>query len=446
MEAAREDAEVDAGRRDDVLRLLSRAISRRDLVLGAAGLTAAGAAGRVRGSASAQTATPVAQPAETPPATPPAVTGEARFAYVGTYTREAPGGGGTMTPEGISVFAVEAGTGALSLVQTVPSDNPSFLALDPTQNVLYAVNEIDDFDGGDNGSVEAYAIDPATGQLTLINREDAGGSIPAHLAVDPDGTHVVVANYVGSNYTVLPIRADGGLDPVSDSVENLGSGPNEQRQEAPHPHAVVFDPAGGYVVAADLGIDLVQVFRLDEATGRLEPVGETPVTPGAGPRHLAFSPDGAFLYVINELDATIAIFAYDAATGQIGAEIQTIATVPLDFDGTKSTAEIAVHPSGQFVYGSNRGFPDSTSLVADSIAVFSRDQTTGELTLIGHTSEGIDFPRHFAIDPTGAWLYVCNQQGDTIVQFAIDPATGELTPTGAVAESPTPVCIVFKST
>jgi 6-phosphogluconolactonase len=433
---------VDSSRRDSLSRSLTRGYTRREVVRvgGAAGLTTVAAAWP-RGGVQAQDATPVA----VAPATPVALTGEARFAYVGAYTREAPGGGGTATPVGISVFAVAAGTGALSLVQTVPSDNPSFLALDPTESFLYAVNEIDDFEGGGNGSVEAYAIDPVTGETSLINREDAGGAIPAHLAVDPTGSDVVVAHYVGGNFTVLPIRDDGGVDPVSDSVENSGSGPNQERQEAPHPHAVVFDPVGGFAVTADLGIDKVQVFRLDTATGQLEQVSEASVAAGAGPRHLAFSPDASFLYVINELDATITVFAYDAATGQIGAEIQTISTVPADFDGTKSTAEIAVHPSGQFLYGSNRGMPDSTSPVADSVAGYSVDQTTGELTLIGHTTDGIDFPRNFAIDPTGTWLYVCNQQGDSIVQFAIDQATGELSPTGQVTTSPTPVCLVFKT-
>jgi 6-phosphogluconolactonase (cycloisomerase 2 family) len=167
------------------------------------------------------------------------------------------------------------------------------------------------------------------------------------------------------------------------------------------------------------------------------------MTPGAGPRHLAFSRDARFLYVINELDATIAVLPFDPATGQVSAAIQTISTVPDDFVGTKSTAEIAVHPSGLFVYASNRGQEDATSLVADSIAGYTVAQTTGELTLIDYTGDEVDFPRHFAIDPTGAWLYVCNQQADTIVQFQIDPATGALSATGLVAETPTPVCIVF---
>jgi 6-phosphogluconolactonase (cycloisomerase 2 family) len=366
---------------------------------------------------------------------------EARFAYVGSYTRD----GGGAPPLGISVFAVEAESGALSLIKTVESDNPSFLALDPSQGFLYAVSEIDDYQGGSNGAVEAYAIDPTTGDLSLINREDAAGAATTHLAVDLSGSGVVVANYVGGNFAVLPIREDGGLDPVSDTVEETGSGPNAERQEAPHAHGVAVDPVGGFVAVADLGIDKVKVFRLDTATGQLELVSEVSMAPGAGPRHLTFSPDGRFLYVINELNAMVTVLGYDPASGQIGSEIQTISTVPDDFDGTKSTAEIVVHPSGQFLYGSNRRQSDSTSPVADSIVSFSIDQATGALTLIGYTTDGVANPRYFAIDPTGTWLYVCNQTGNTIIQFAIDQATGELSPTGPVIDSPTPVCLVFKN-
>lgn len=375
----------------------------------------------------------------------PVADGGARFAYVGTYTAGAPGGSGELASEGISVFAVDA-AGALELVQTVPSENPSFLALSTDQSVLYAINEIADYEGGETGSVEAYAIDPTTGGLTLINRVDSGGAIPAHLAVDPTGAFLVVANYIGSNYVVLPIESGGGLGQVIGAVQQSGSGPNEERQDSPHPHAVVFDPAGGFVAGADLGIDQVATFQIDPATGDLSLVNEVAAAPGAGPRHLAFHPTGAYLYAINELNATVTAYVYDTATGAIGPEIQTISTVPDGFVGTKSTAEIAVHPSGLFLYGSNRGMPDAPSAEADSIVAFAIDQATGALTLIGWTTDGIDFPRNFAIDPTGTWLYACNQQADSIVQFAIDQATGELSSTGQVTTAPTPVCLVFTST
>ena len=368
----------------------------------------------------------------------------ARFAYVGAYTRDAPGGGRTVA-EGIAVYAVDPSTGGLSLIQTVPSDNPSFLAFDPMQRFLYAVNEIEGSEGRRTGRLAAFAIEPETGRLTLLNREASGGAGPTHLAVDPAGGHVAVAHYVGATFAVLPIAGDGSLGQVSDTVAQAGSGPNRERQEAPHPHGVTFDPAGRFVAAADLGTDTVQIFRLDTASGRLERVSAASTAPGAGPRHIAFHPNGRFLYVINELDATVTAFTYDAASGEIGETVQTIPTVPEGVAATTGPAEIAVHPSGRFLYGSNRGLTGATAPEADSVVAYAVDEATGRLSLIGYATEGIDFPRHFAIDPTGTWLYVCNQQADSIVQFAIDQATGELSSTGSVTESPTPVCIVFKT-
>jgi 6-phosphogluconolactonase (cycloisomerase 2 family) len=251
---------------------------------------------------------------------------------------------------------------------------------------------------------------------------------------------VVVGNYVGASFQVLPINADGSLEPVSGEVQQTGSGPNADRQEAPHPHAVMFDPAGNYIATADLGIDKVETFQL--ADGGLTKVGEASMAPGAGPRHVAFHPNGTILYVINELDSTITALNYDAETGQLGEAIQTVSTVPEDFEGLKSTAEIMVHPSGKFLYGSNRKHVEHPQ--ADAIVAFSIDEATGELTLIGYTTENIQFPRGFNIDPTGTWLYALNQKGDTIVQLAIDQETGELSPTGVIIETPVPVSIVFK--
>jgi 6-phosphogluconolactonase (cycloisomerase 2 family) len=279
--------------------------------------------------------------------------------------------------------------------------------------------------------------------LTLLNRQSSGGPIPAHLAVDPTGRYLVVGNYIGSNYVVLPIQADGRLSPVSGEHQNSGAGPQADRQEAPHPHAVTFDPAGRYLATADLGIDTVQIFRLDTAGGKLVLVDEQAVAPGAGPRHVAFHPNGRVLYVINELNATITAYAYDASSGTVGAEIQTIGTVPDDFPPHKSTAEIMVHPSGRFLYGSNRKFEEHP--LADSIVGYRIDPATGRLTLIGHTTSDIQFPRNFAIDPSGTWLYAANQKGDTIVQFRIDQTTGQLSATGQITDSPTPVAVVFKS-
>jgi 6-phosphogluconolactonase len=366
-----------------------------------------------------------------------------RFAYVGSYTRAAAEAGADASHLGISVYAVDPATGTLSHVQTVPSDNPSFVALHPSRRFLYAVCENADFEGADSGAVEAYAIDPATGRLGFINRQSSAGSNSAHLAVDPTGDHVVVANYMGTNFAVLPINADGSLQPVSGTFANSGTGPNPARQEQPHPHATTFDPGGNFLATADLGIDKVQVFRLNHESGTLELVSEAATAPGAGPRHLAFNPDATIVYVLNELAATIIAFAYDAATGTIGAELQTISTVPEPFVGSKSTAEIFVHPSGKFLYSSNRGDPDSTTPEGDAIVAWAIDPFSGELTLIGYTIDEIEVPRNFALDPTGTWLYAANQESDTIVQYAIDQEHGELTPTGHVVETTKPVAIVF---
>jgi 6-phosphogluconolactonase len=356
------------------------------------------------------------------------------FVYVGSYTKNPPGGGSN-NPVGLSVFRFDPATGALSPVQQVQSANPSFVALDPSRRFLYVINEIDDYEGQKSGSAEAYAIDPNNGMIKLLNRQSLNSPIPAHLAVDPTGHHLAVANYIGGDFVVLPIEVDGRLGPVSGEVKDTGSGPNEKRQEAPHPHSVVFDPAGRFVAAADLGIDKVQVFRLID--GGLARVSEAPVAPGAGPRHIAFDLGGKRFYVVNELNATVTAFAYDAATGQIGKELQTVSTEPAGYNGPHSTAEIAVHPSGRFLYASNRGH--------NSIVGYRIDPSTGSLSLIGFATQGVNFPRNFAIDPSGRWLYVANQKSDTIVQFEINPETGELTPTGQVTPSITPVAIVFRT-
>ena len=355
------------------------------------------------------------------------------FVYVGSYTKNPPGGGSN-NPIGLSVFRLDPATGALSPVQQTQSANPSFVALDPSRHFLYVINEIDDYEGQKSGSAEAYAIDPSTGMIKLLNRQSLHSPIPAHLAVDPTGHHLIIANYIGGDFVVLPIEADGRLSPVSGEVKDTGSGPNEKRQEAPHPHSVVFDPSGHFIAAADLGVDKVQIFRL--ADGGLARVSEAPVAPGAGPRHIAFDLGSKRLYVLNELNATVTAFAYDPVTGQIGKELQTIPTEPAGYNGPHSTAEIAVHPSGKLLYASNRGH--------NSIVGYRIDPTTGLLSVIGFAPQGVNFPRNFAIDPSGKWLYVANQKGDTIVQFEINPETGELKPTGQVTPSITPVAVVFR--
>lgn len=366
-----------------------------------------------------------------------------QFAYVGSYTRNAPGGWsyapGAKQSEGIMVYEVDPKTGDFKHVQTVPSDNPSFFALHPSQNYLYAVNEIDDYEGQTSGSIEAFVIDDATGKLTLLNRQPIG-TIPAHLAVDPTGNYVAVANYMGGTFQLLPINEDGSLKPVSSTIQQHGSGLTK-RQYEPRPHSVTFDPSGKYMVTTDLGTDQVQVFRLEG--DQLVEVAATKVAPGSGPRHVAFHPIQGLVYVLNEIGATISVFPFDAESGQLGAETQTISTVPEDFPENRSTAEIMVHPAGNILYSSNRKIAEHP--VADAIVAFRIESESGKLELIGHTTEGIKMPRGFSLDPTAKWLYALNQKGDSIVRFEVDSESGALTSTGVVAETPVPVAILFKT-
>jgi 6-phosphogluconolactonase len=351
-------------------------LARRQVLVGGVGVAAFGFGGVMR----AQDAKPI-------------------FVYVGSYTKNPPGGGSN-NPIGLSIYRLNPTNGALTLIQEVASANPSFVALDPTCQFLYVVNEIDDYEGQKSGSAEAYAINPTTGKITLLRRQSVKGPIPAHLAVDPTGQYLVVANYVGGNFVVLPIERDGRLGLVISEIIDMGHGPNAQRQASPHPHAIAFDPAGRFLATADLGTDQVQIFRL--AGRNLVRTSQAITAPGAGPRHVVFQPDGRALFVINELNATVTSFAYDPEKGQIGPELQTIPTEPPGYSGPKSTAEIAIHPTAKFLYASNRGH--------NSIVGYRIDPS-GRLSVIGYATEGINFPRNFVIDPSGTWLYVANQKG-----------------------------------
>jgi len=359
--------------------------------------------------------------------------------YIGTYTRPDYKG----KAEGIYVYRMDPDTGALAPVQTVPDvENPSFLALDHQQRYLYAVNETK------NGGVSAFRIDPATGTLTFLNRQPSRGDDPCHLCVDPTGRYVAVANYTSGSIAVLPIETDGSLGEAVDFVQHHGSGPNV-RQAGAHMHMVVFSPDGQYLLTADLGIDRVLTYRLDTASGKLSLNDETEVphtapstnwrrsaqlAGGAGPRHLAFHPNGRYVFVINELNSTIASFGYDAAQGAL-MPLGTVSTLPAGFSGESTTAEIVVAPSGAFVYGSNRG--------DDSIAVFAVDAATGGLTPVARESTRGKTPRSITLDPTGAFLYAANQNSDTIVTFRVQPDTGTLTMQEPITSVPTPICLLF---
>jgi 6-phosphogluconolactonase len=367
-------------------------------------------------------------PAAALPDTPPAKDGKL-WVYVGTYTNK--------KSQGIYRCELDLATGKLTApLVAAKTANPSFLAIHPNRRFLYAVGEMDSVGGKKGGAISAFALDPKTGDLTLLNQQSSEGAGPCHLVVDKAGENVLAANYGGGSVCVLPVGRDGRLGSSTSVVQHHGSSVNPKRQKEPHAHSINLDPSNRHAYAADLGLDSVRIYRFDAAKHDLNEntPPEAKVDPGSGPRHFAFHPDGKHAYVINELANTITVFDYNPADGGL-TKRQTVPTLPTDFRGESYTAEVQVHPSGKFVYGSNRGH--------NSIAVFRCDPQTGELTPAGHQDQGINWPRNFGIDPTGQYLLVANERGDRVVVFGIDAESGALKPTGAGAEVPSPVCVKF---
>jgi 6-phosphogluconolactonase len=376
------------------------------------------------------------------PGTPPAASGAeptGQFVWFGTYT------GGPANSEGIYVSRFDAATGKLTApVLAAAVKNPSFLALHPTLPVMYAVSEVAEADGKPTGAVLSLAIDEATGTLTSKNHQSSGGGGPCHVSVDRSGKVALAANYGGGSVICFGLTADGSLEPVvagtpGGFIQHEGTGPNPQRQEKPHGHSIFPTTDGRFAVSCDLGADRVFVHALDVDKATLASHGFGRGTPGAGPRHFAFHPGGRYGYAVNELDLTVTAFAFDPQAGTL-APIQTLSTLPADVTDTKgfSTAEIVAHPSGKFLYASNRGH--------DSIAMYAVDQGTGRLTFLGAEPIRGKTPRNFVIDPTGKFLLAAGQNSHTVTVFAIDAETGRLSFTGQSLDVPSPVCIRFRST
>ena len=347
--------------------------------------------------------------------------------YIGTYTRS----GG----KGIYLSELDLATGRLQAAEVAAEvANPSFLAIHPSRPLLYSVGEMSDFQGKRAGAVSAFSMGPISGKLTLLNQQSSRGAGPCHVVVDRSGGNVLVANYGGGSIACLPIREDGRLGEATSAIQHEGSSVDPRRQQGPHAHSINLDAAGRFAFVADLGLDKILIYRLDAAQGKLTPTDPpwAKLPPGAGPRHFAFHPSGRYAYVINELSSTVTAFRYDAERGALES-LQTVSTLPDDFDGRNTTAEVQVHPSGKFLYGSNRGH--------DSIACFAIDATTGKLTPIGHQSTQGRTPRNFRLDPTGSYLLAANQATDNVVLFRIDAKTGLLRPTGQSLTVPMPVCV-----
>ncbi len=370
----------------------------------------------------AQAAEPAAGPAD-------AGTVKRWSIYFGTYTGP--------KSKGIYRCAFDPADGKLGPPELAAElVNPTFLAIHPSRPLLYAAGEIGNFGGKKAGVVSALAIQAGGGKLTLLNQQSSQGPGPCHVSVDRSGRFVLVANYSGGSIACLPIQSYGRLGAATSMVQHHGSGPNRQRQEGPHAHQILTDPEGNFIFVPDLGLDKIMIYRLDRTDGTLLP-GEPPsaaTAPGAGPRHLAFLPDSRFAYAIDELDSTVTVFRYLAARGSLQL-VQSVSTLPRGFHGRNGPAEVAVHPSGKFLYGSNRGH--------DSIAIFAIDAASGKLRLIGHEPTQGKTPRNFSIDPSGKFLLAANQDSDNVVVFRIDPATGLLHPTGQSLAVPAPVCIVW---
>ena len=346
---------------------------------------------------------------------------------------------GTAVNEGDSIFrlAFDPATGNLAHDAAFAlAARPTFLAVHPTGRFLYAVSELNNHNGKPGGGVSAFAIDAATGDLTLLNQQSSMGAGPCHLTVDPQGKNVLVANYSAGSVAVLPIDPAGRLVEASTHIQHEGAGADPSRQAKPHAHCIVTDPAGNFAYAADLGCDKVFIYKHDADTGKLTPAAHpfTEVQPGAGPRQIRFHPDCQHAYLVNELDSTVTVFAFDSQTGRLSTQ-QTLTTLPDDVapDLVNHPAEICIHPQGNFVYASNRGHP--------TLAIYRIDPATGSLTPAGHAPTGNNC-RHFAFDATGRFALVGNQSDNNIHVLTFDETTGGLTPTGQTLDCPTPICIL----
>ena len=362
----------------------------------------------------------------------------ASLVYVGTYTD---------TPaksKGIYLFWLRTeGDGASQNTTLVPlgvaaeTPSPSFLTLDTKRRLLFCANETETFNGKPGGGVSSFAIDPASGKLKLINQRSSMGAGPCQLVLDKTGRNVLVANYNSGNVAVLPVAADGTLGEATCVVQDSGKGPNAKRQEGPHAHCVMMSPDNKFAYVCDLGIDKVMIFKFDAEHGKLVANDPpfAPTKPGAGPRHLVFHPNGKFAYLINELDSTIMAFAYDDKTGAL-KELQTLSSLPANFKGQNTAAEIDILPSGKYLFASNRG--------DDSVVAFAIDTDKGTLMWVGKQDSGGKTPRHFGIDRSGEHLAICNQNSDTVMvccPYVINNNRLELV--GHVTQVPSPCCAVF---
>ena len=349
---------------------------------------------------------------------------------VGTYTKKE----GHVDGKGKGIYSLRRSQTKPDSVEVSCHEmvNPSYFAISKDEKFLYAVSELSPNDGP-SGTISAFRIDPATKSLEFINEQSSLGYAPCHVAIDATSQMLFVTNYVRGIIAIYPIKPDGGLEVSHRNIQYYGSSVTD-RQEASHPHSVTISPDNRFAVSADLGTDKLWLYHLDIDKRVANPTdfNEMDLPPGSGPRHFAFHPSMKYGYVINELNSTITLLDFDASKGQL-LERKSISILPKGYEGTNLGADIHVHPSGQFLYASNRGH--------NSLAIVKIDESDGgNLEVIGHQSTEGDFPRNFLIGPEGKYLWVANQNSDNVVKFAIDQQTGLLEQVGSVTV-PTPVCL-----
>jgi 6-phosphogluconolactonase len=390
----------------------SNFVSRRGLLIGAATV----AASRLKAADDNSQRTAVTEEISRDAASIPP------YVYVGAYT-------GGSNARGISVFHIDTTTNALTLVSIVaPVSSPSFIVLDAAKKFLYSGNE------SGAGSASAFSVNSQTGALQFLNSMGASGQ-PAHVIIHPNGKFLLTANYTGGTVAVFPIMGDGSLGAPSQIITHFGSlGPNAGRQEAPHPHMMLPDSTGKFVLANDLGLDATIVYSFDTVAGKMTEVSRVAATPGSGPRHLAWHPNGKIVYSIYELSNSLSVYSWDG-NGNLTALQQNLSTLPAGFLGTSGAGEVLVDAAGKFLYASNRG--------SDNIAIFSIDPVDSHLTLVTWVHTQGRTPRHFNFDPSGNFIHVANQDTANIVTFKVDKTTGLLTPAGLYASTPTAACIQF---
>jgi 6-phosphogluconolactonase len=355
--------------------------------------------------------------------------------YVGTNTGP--------KSKGIYVYRLQAKNADVSQnILLVPmglaaeTPSPTFLALDEKRRLVFAANEVDTFEGKPTGAVSSFGTDPKTGKLIPLSQQPSGGAGPCYLVLDKSGRNLLVANYSGGSVAVLPVSPDGKIGPATCSIQHTGKSVNPTRQAGPHAHCVTLDIANRYAFVCDLGLDKIVAYRFDPEHGQLTPDESATVAtkPGAGPRHLVFRPDGKFAYLVNELNSTVTAYAYDATLGKL-TELQTESTLPPYFDGPNTAAEVAVHPSGKWLYVSNRG--------NETVVLFDIDHDSGRITYTEEQNTGGKTPRHFGLQPNAKHLAIANQRSDNLLVCRVDDTNGRLKPSGVFSEAPSPTCVVF---